>query len=502
MKSYVLALDQGTTSSRAILYDRQARPLAQAQIEFPQIYPRPGWVEHDPADILDSQFAAARACVEQAGVRPDEIAAIGITNQRETTLLWDRVSGRPAYHAIVWQCRRSAPQCARLLAAGDQEAIRERTGLVIDAYFSATKIQWLLEHEPEIARAAAAGELAFGTVDTWLIWHLTGGRVHATDVTNAARTLLMDLERRTWDPWLCARMGIPLSLLPRIHPSSGWIGEVAAGVPGMEAFAGIPITGVAGDQHAALFGQACLQAGSAKNTYGTGCFLLMNTGAQRVHSHAGLLSTLAWETGEGVCYALEGSVFNAGSSVQWLRDELGIVRTAAECSALAATVPSADDLYFVSAFTGLGAPHWDMYARGLMIGLTRGTHRAQIARAVLDGIAYQVADLIDAMEQDAGMRLTVLRADGGASASEPLMQFQADLLDCRVERPADIETTALGAAFFAGLAAGVWNNSREIVELRRVDRVFTPGMSPARRHVLRGGWQRALSRARDWAAET
>ncbi len=498
MKRYILAMDQGTTSSRAILYDRDARPVSQAQVEFSQIYPRSGWVEHDPSAILDSQFKAARRCVEQADVSPEEIAAVGITNQRETTLLWDRHTGRPVHNAIVWQCRRSAPQCDRLIAAGHGEEITARTGLVIDAYFSATKIQWMLEELPGVRDQALTGRLAFGTVDTWLVWNLTLGRVHATDSTNASRTMLMDLDRRAWDPRLCELFGIPMSLLPEIRPSSGTFGKIAEGVPGMERFAGIPITGIAGDQHAALFGQACFAPGSAKNTYGTGCFLLMNTGEQRVRSRNGLLSTLAWETPSGACYALEGSVFNAGSAVQWLRDELRMVERAPACSALAATVEPADDLYFVSAFTGLGAPHWDMYARGLLIGLTRGTDRARIARAVLDGIAYQVADLIDAMEQDAGIRLADLRADGGASASEPLMQFQADLLDCRVDRPADIETTALGAAFFAGLAVGFWDGMDAIASLRQTGKVFAPAMEADRRTRLRAGWNRALGRAKAW----
>ncbi|HEY5466055.1 MAG TPA: glycerol kinase GlpK, partial [Clostridia bacterium] len=359
-----MALDQGTTSSRAILYDRQARPLARAQVEFPQIYPQSGWVEHDPYDILSSQFRAASECVANAGISPADIAAVGITNQRETAIVWDRETGRPVCNAIVWQCRRSAQICDRLVAEGHAEALTERTGLVVDAYFSATKVRWMMENVPGVDEAARAGRLAFGTVDTWLIWNLTRGSVHATDVTNASRTLLMNLDERKWDPVLCALLDIPISLLPEIHPSSGYFGEIASGVRGMEAFAGIPIAGIAGDQHAALFGQGCLAPGSAKNTYGTGCFMLMNTGGHRVKSTHRLLSTIAWETASGVRYALEGSVFNAGSAIQWLRDELGLIRTASECDRLAETVVDTGGVYFVSAFTGLGAPHWDMYARG------------------------------------------------------------------------------------------------------------------------------------------
>lgn len=498
MKKYILALDQGTTSSRAILYGHDARAVAQAQVEFPQIFPHPGWVEHDPRDLLESQARAVRECVAKAGAVPQDIAAIGITNQRETTLVWDRGTGIPVCNAIVWQCRRSAGICDRLTAAGYAEEITERTGLVVDAYFSGTKIRWILENIEGADEAARAGQLAFGTVDTWLLWNLTGGEVHATDVTNASRTLLMNLERRAWDPDLCTMLGVPMSLLPEIRPSSGLFGTVAARVPGLEEFAGIPIAGMAGDQHAALFGQACLEPGSAKNTYGTGCFLLMNTGERRIRSRNGLISTIAWETQAGVRYALEGSVFNAGSAVQWLRDELGIIRTAAECSELASTVEDSGGVFFVSAFTGLGAPHWDMYARGLLIGLTRGTGRAHIARAVLDGIAYQSADLLDAMQSDAGIRLTSLKADGGASASEPLMQFQADLLDCQVDRSADVETTALGAAFFAGLAVGFWTSEAETASLRRTGRVFVPAMMRARREALRTDWNRAVERAMHW----
>ncbi len=498
MKRFILALDQGTTSSRAILYDHDARPAAQAQADFPQIYPRPGWVEHDPAAILESQFRAAAACVAKAGVSASDIAAIGITNQRETTVVWDRKTGRPVGNAIVWQCRRSAGICDRITAAGWADEITERTGLVVDAYFSATKIRWMMENIEGVEADAQAGRLAFGTIDTWLVWNLTRGAVHATDVTNASRTMLMNLDERKWDSSLCQKLGVPMSMLPQIRPSSGIFGEIAAGVPGMEAFAGIPIAGIAGDQHAALFGQGCLEPGDVKNTYGTGCFMLMNTGEKRIRSGNRLLSTVAWETSVGVRYALEGSVFNAGSAIQWLRDELGLIRTASECDTLADTVRDSGGVFFVSAFTGLGAPHWDMYARGLLLGLTRGTGKAQIARAVLEGIAYQVADLLDAMQEDAGIRLTDLRVDGGASVSEPMMRFQSDILNCRVNRPADIETTALGAAFLAGLAVGFWKDEAETASLRRDGRVFRPEMDEDKRSALRAEWKRAVERSMRW----
>jgi len=492
--AYVLALDQGTTSSRAILFDRDGRPVAQSQEEFTQLYPRPGWVEHDPDEIWESQLRVTRAVLEKAGVRASDVAAVGITNQRETTIVWDRVTGEPLYNAIVWQCRRTAPLCERLQADGLSGVVKEKTGLVIDPYFSGTKVRWLLDEVPEVAAKAAKGEAAFGTVDTWLIWKLTGGRVHATDYSNASRTMLFNLKTLSWDDELCEALGVPRSLLPEARPSSGDFGVTDPGLLG----GAIPIAGDAGDQQAALFGQACFEPGLVKNTYGTGCFMLMNTGGRPVHSEHGLLTTVAWGLPEGVSYALEGSVFVTGAAVQWLRDGLGLVSSAAETEGLARSVPDTGGVYMVPAFVGLGAPYWDPYARGLIIGLTRGTGRAHIVRATLESTAYQTREVLEAMAQDSGLSLKALRVDGGAVVNEFLMQFQADILGVPVERPVVNETTALGAAYLAGLAVGFWKDRAEIAGLWDRDKVFLPTMPPHVRERLWQGWRKAVSRAREW----
>lgn len=499
MKDYVIALDQGTTSSRAIIFNKQGHIEATAQFPFAQIYPRPGWVEHDPDAIISSQFMALGAAFEKSGLSAEQIAAVGITNQRETTLVWDKETGRPVCNAIVWQCRRTAGICEALEQAGLRETIREKTGLLIDAYFSGTKIKWILDNIPQARARAEAGRLLFGTVDTWLIWNLTGRRSHVTDCSNASRTMLFNIKTLEWDGELCAALGIPMSMLPRVLPNSGCFGEIASGIDGLEALAGVPICGVAGDQQAALLGQACIESGQAKNTYGTGCFTLMNTGAQDVRSASGLLTSVAWNLGGETTYALEGSVFNAGSSIQWLRDELGLISTAHECDALAESVADNGGVYFVSAFTGLGAPRWDMYARGALLGLTRGTTKAHVARAVLEGIAYQVKDLLDAMNADAATPLSVLRVDGGASVSRFMMQFQADVLRIPIDRPAMVETTAFGAAFLAGLEAGVWDSLDEIKRLRASDRIFRPTMPPDEAAALCARWQTAAQRSEGWA---
>lgn len=498
MEQYILALDQGTTTSRAILFDQGGNAVRKAQNEFAQIYPKPGWVEHDPMVLLSSQYAAARTVLASAGVSAGQICAIGVTNQRETAIVWDRSTGKPVYNAIVWQCRRSAPLCRDLIAEGLSDYVADKTGLVIDAYFSATKIKWILDNLPGARERALKGELLFGTVDTWLIWNLTGGRAHATDYSNASRTMLFDIGKLTWDRALCDRLGIPERMLPECLPSSHIYGYTAK-IPGLEALAGAPIAGAAGDQHAALFGQQCYEAGEAKNTYGTGCFLLLNTGKSRIRSKNRLISTIAWGIGNDVEYALEGSVFNAGSVIKWLRDELKLIGTAHEIDLLAESVESTLGVYFVPAFTGLGAPYWDSSARGTMVGITRGTGRAHIARAVLESIAYQVCDLAGAMREDAGIALHTLRADGGASVSDFLMQFQADMLGLYVDRPQNIETTALGAAFLAGLACGFWKDRGELIHCRGVGRVFTPYMENSRRLGLYADWKQAVECARSWA---
>lgn len=499
MNGYVMALDQGTTSSRAIIFDSRGEIITLAQYPFRQIYPRPGWVEHDPMTILDSQLHAMCEAFEKSGLSPTDIAGIGITNQRETTIVWNKTTGRPVYNAIVWQCRRTAGICDELTADGMGAYIRDKTGLLIDAYFSGTKIKWILDNVVGAREQAERGELLFGTVDSWLIWNLTGGKTHVSDFSNASRTMLFNIDSLCWDEWLCKRLGIPLSMLPEPVPNAVEYGRIARNITGIEALAGIPICGSAGDQAAALLGQGCIEKGQAKNTYGTGCFTLMNAGETSVRSVSGLVTSVAWSLGGKPVYALEGSVFNAGSSIQWLRDELGVIKTAHECDVLAESVPDNGGVYMVSAFTGLGAPHWDMYARGTIMGLTRGSTKAHLARAVLEGIAFQVRDLLDCMETDSGNRLSVLRVDGGASVSSFMMQFQADMLQRPIDRPKMVETTAFGAAFLAGLSAGVWSDISEITRLRTSDRIFEPQMPDDTRAELLAGWKKAVSRAQKWA---
>ena len=493
---YILALDQGTTSSRAILFDHAGHSVGMAQKEFAQIYPQPGWVEHDAMEIWETQLGVAREVIASAGIRAEEIAAIGITNQRETTVVWDKASGLPIHNAIVWQCRRTAPLCDELKARGLETYLRETTGLVVDAYFSGTKLKWLLDHAPGAREKAERGELLFGTIDTWLIWKLSGGKVHATDYSNASRTLLFNLGTLRWDERILAELGIPAAMLPEVRPSSGVFGPCDSQVLG----AAIPIAGTAGDQQAALFGQACLADGMAKNTYGTGCFMLMNTGEKRVPSQNGLLTTIAWGIDGKVEYALEGSIFVAGAAVQWLRDELRLIDHAAESETLARSVPDSNGVYVVPAFVGLGAPYWDMYARGTIVGLTRGANRAHLVRATLEAIAYQTRDVLQAMQEDSGITLRSLKVDGGAVANDFLMQFQADILGVPVERPRITETTAMGAAFLAGLAVGFWPDREAIAATWQVDRRFTPALDPARRDALYRGWRRAVERARSWEA--
>lgn len=495
---YVLALDQGTTSSRAILFDNEQNIIAVQQREFEQIYPQQGWVEHNPMEIWSTQYGVMNEVVAQSGVDAHDIAAIGITNQRETTILWEKATGRPIYNAIVWQCRRTAAFCDRLAAEGVGAYIRDKTGLLIDAYFSGTKIRWILDNVEGARERAERGELIFGTVDSWLIWNLTGGREHISDYSNCSRTMLFDIDRLRWDEDLCRVLGVPMSMLPAPVPNSAEYGRIAPGIKGIEALAGVPICGSAGDQAAALLGQGCIVPGEAKNTYGTGCFTLMNTGERSVRSLSGMLTSVAWSLGGRTTYALEGSVFNAGSSIQWLRDEVGLIATAAESGPIAASVPDNGGVYLVSAFTGLGAPHWDMYARGTMVGLTRGTTRAHIVRAAMEGIAYQVKDLLDAMELDSGRTLSVLRVDGGASVSDFLMQFQADILRKPIDRPRMVETTAFGAAFLAGLAAGLWSKVEEIAALRQSEQVFEPQMDERAAEKYHGEWLRAVERAKKW----
>jgi glycerol kinase len=495
MSKYILALDQGTTSSRAILFDHAGAQVATAQQEFPQIYPQPGWVEHDPEQIWDSQLRVLRSVLWHDNTAPQDVAAIGITNQRETTILWERATGKPVYNAIVWQDRRTAGMCDTLKAEGFDRTILEQTGLVTDAYFSATKVAWLLDNVPDLRARAEAGEIAFGTVDSFLVWRLTEGRLHITDVSNASRTMLYNIHTGAWSDAILARLNIPRALLPEVKPSSTVYGETTL------FDAPIKIAGMAGDQQAATFGQACYQPGMAKNTYGTGCFLLMNTGAQAIASSKQLLTTIGWKLGDGgaVQYAMEGSVFIAGAAVQWLRDELKIITNSAETDALAASVSDNAGVYFVPAFVGMGAPYWDSYARGAILGLTRGSGRAHIARAALEAIAYQTRDVMDAMRADSGIALHALRVDGGASRNDFLMQFQADLLGVLVQRPAVTETTALGAAYLAGLAVGFWESEAQIAGQWAVEKTFEPRMSDDERDSLYDGWLRAVERARGWA---
>ena len=492
---YILALDQGTTSSRAVLYDRGGAIRSLAQREFEQIYPCAGWVEHDPEEIWASQMGVAVEALSRVNCRPRDIAALGITNQRETTIVWDRATGKPVHNAIVWQDRRTAPICEKLREQGLEETIRQKTGLLIDAYFSASKIIWILENVKGAREKAQAGELAFGTVDSWLIWNLTSGTLHAIDASNASRTMLFNIHEGRWDRELLDALRIPDSLLPEVRPSSGEYAPVSTTL----ALGGVPITGVAGDQQAALFGQACFYPGMAKCTYGTGAFLLQTLGEESKESQNRLLTTVAWERDNKLVYAMEGSVFTAGSVVQWLRDGLGILRASEEVEALALSVPDNGGVYVVPAFTGLGAPHWDSHARGTIIGITRGTKAGHIARAALESIAYQVADLTDAMQEDSGIPLKVLRVDGGAARNDTLLQFQADLLGIPVVRPAITETTSLGAAFLAGLAVGFWKNLEEIQTQWKVDKEFYPRRAGNEMAYLRGRWHQALGRAKAWS---
>ena len=496
MGSYVIALDQGTTSSRAVVFDEQAQVVAIKSHEFPQIYPKPGWVEHDPSAILSTQIDALRDAVRLAGIPVEEVAAIGITNQRETTLLWDRHTGEPLYNAIVWQCRRTAPLVKRLCDDGLEGHIRRTTGLVPDAYFSGTKLCWLLD-TLDVRDRARRGELCFGTVDSYLAWNLVEGRPHLTDATNASRTMLYDICRSRWDEQMLSALSIPKAILPEVRDTSGVIGMLDPDILGRR----IPVAALSGDQHSALFGQGCFDAGMIKNTYGTGCFLLQNPGDKPVESRHGLVSTVAWRIGGKTTYALEGSVFVAGAVVQWLRDEMKLIDRASETEVIAKSIPDAGGVYVVPTFTGLGAPYWDMYSRGTIVGLTRGTGRAQIIRAALESIAYQSADLVQAMAEDCGYSPESLRVDGGASANRFLLQFQADILGCEVIRPAVIETTALGAALFAGLATGVWKDEKEIRSIWREDLRLMPGMEDDKRGQLIRGWHRAVERSRNWAEE-
>ena len=498
MNGYVIALDQGTTSSRAIIFDAKGTPVTVAQYPFPQIYPEPGWVEHDPMVILETQLRAMAEAFEKSGLSPTDIAGIGITNQRETTIVWDKNTGKPVYNAIVWQCRRTASICDELKASGIGEYVREKTGLLIDAYFSGTKIKWILDNVDGARERAERGELLFGNVDSWLIWNLTGGKAHVSDYSNCSRTMIFDIDELKWDETLCEKLGIPMSMLPTPVPSSMIYGTVAPGLTGLEVLAGVPVCGSAGDQAAALIGQGCINRGQAKNTYGTGCFTLLNTGDQSVRSSSGLVTSVAWSIGGKTTYALEGSVFNAGSSIQWLRDEVGLLATSSECEALASSVPDNGGVYLVSAFTGLGAPRWDMYARGAIVGLTRGSTKAHIVRAALEGIAYQVKDLLDAMEKDSGDELSVLRVDGGASVNNFMMQFQSDILRKPIDRPKMVETTAFGAAFLAGLATGVWNDISDIKAIRESDRIFEAQTEAEKAEKLHKTWLRAVERAAKW----
>ena len=490
---YVLALDQGTTSSRALLFDHEGKVRAVAQREFEQIFPQPGWVEHKPEQITSSQIAVALEALSKAAAGPADVTAIGIANQRETTIVWNRETGEPVHSAIVWQDRRTADFCERLRSEGHGPLIQQRTGLLIDSYFSASKVSWILDNVPGARALADAGELAFGTVDTWLVWKLTGGRVHATDASNASRTMLFNIHTGAWDHELLDLFRIPVSMMPAVRSSSEIYGEVT-GVNGLE---GIPLAGIAGDQQAALFGQRCIRSGLTKNTYGTGCFMLQNTGTRAVPSSNRLVTTVAWKLGNATEYALEGSVFVGGAVVQWLRDGLGLIRKSEEVETLAKSVPDNGGVYFVPAFVGLGAPHWDSYARGSMFGLTRGTTAGHLARAAVESIAYQVADLLDAMRLDSGDSVQELRVDGGAAANDSLMQFQSDILGVPVIRPAVTETTALGAAYLAGLAVGFWRADLD-ASSQANDRRFEPQMPSSQARTLRNRWNEAVARSKNW----
>lgn len=498
MSDYILALDQGTTSSRAIVFDRQGAVRARAQKEFRQLFPQPGWVEHDANEIWSTQSGVMQEALSSAGIRAANLAAIGITNQRETVVVWNRRTGQPIHNAIVWQDRRTAAFCDELTAAGHTALFQRKTGLILDAYFSGTKLRWILDHVPGARSQAEAGELAFGTVDSWLVYKLTDGEMHITDASNASRTLMYDIHAGAWDDELLAVLDVPRSLLPEVRDSSEVYGRTSAGLLGAQ----VPIAGIAGDQQAATFGQVCLDVGMAKNTYGTGCFMLLNTGSEAVASGNRLLTTVAWQRSGARTYALEGGVFVGGAVVQWLRDGLGIIRSSAEVETLAASVPDAGGVVLVPAFVGLGAPYWDPYARGTVVGLTRGTTAAHLARAALESVAFQSAELLEAMQQDlerTGASVSEVRVDGGGSVNDAMMQFQADILGVPVVRPEVTETTALGAAFLAGLAVGFWSDDAELKSLWRVDRRFEPGMGAAERAARLGTWRRAVERSRDWA---
>ena len=497
MKSYIMALDQGTTSSRCILFDKKGKICSVAQREFTQIFPNPGWVEHDPMEIWSSQIGVAAEAMSKIGASAGDIAAIGITNQRETTIVWERATGKPVYNAIVWQCRRTSDMVDELKKDGFDQVIHTRTGLIPDAYFSATKLAWILNHVEGARERAKKRELLFGTVDSWLIWNLTNGKVHVTDYTNASRTMLFDIHRLCWDQEILDRLDIPVEMLPEVKPSSCVYGKTKGCLIGD----GIPIAGAAGDQQAALFGQCCFESGDVKNTYGTGCFLLMNTGRDAVRSKNGLLTTIAVGMDGQVQYALEGSVFVAGAAIQWLRDDLRMLRDAASSEAYCLAVPDANGIYVVPAFTGLGAPYWDQYARGTIVGITRGTKKEHLVRATVESLAYQVTDVIEAMEKEAGVRLKSLKVDGGACANNFLMQFQSDILGAQVKRSGCIETTALGAAYLAGIAVGYWSGKDEVKANWELERVFLPEMAEDDRRKLKKGWKRAVKCSFGWAKE-
>ena len=494
MGKYIMALDAGTTSNRAILFDKDCKIVSVAQREFTQIYPQPGWVEHDANEIWSSMLGVAVETIAKAGISASDVAAIGITNQRETTIVWDKETGEPVYNAIVWQCRRTSQYCDSLKAKGLEDTIREKTGLVIDAYFSATKLRWILENVEGVRERAEKGELLFGTVDTWLIWKLTHGRVHVTDYSNASRTMMYNITELKWDEDILKELGIPASMLPEVKDSSLNYGNCSKHILGAE----IPIAGIAGDQQAALFGQQCWDKGNAKNTYGTGCFLLMNTGDEPVFSKNGLVTTLAWGIDGKVQYALEGSVFIAGASVQWLRDEMRLIDSAEDSEYMACKVPDTNGCYVVPAFTGLGAPYWNQYARGAIVGITRGVNKYHIIRATLEAIAFEANDVLQAMEKDSGVKLNELRVDGGASANNFLMQTQADIINATVVRPSCLESTAMGAAFLAGLAIGYWASRDELRTVLSIDRVYKPEIDEAERSSRLEGWARAVERSKDW----
>jgi glycerol kinase len=496
MADFILALDQGTTSSRAILFNHSGLPVASAQKEFAQIFPKPGWVEHNPEEIWSSQISVAAEAMAKAGLKSADIAGIGITNQRETTVVWNRLTGKPVYNAIVWQDRRTAEFCDKLKNEGQSKAIQEKTGLIIDAYFSATKIRWILENVEDARKQAEKGELAFGTVDSWLIWNMTGGKLHITDVSNASRTMLYNIHTLQWDNDLLKIFDIPESMLPEVRSSSEIYGETSGNFS-----ASIPVAGIAGDQQAALFGQMCIEPGMVKNTYGTGCFMMMNIGSRPIESKSRLLTTIAWKIGNETMYALEGSIFIAGAVVQWLRDGLGIIAKSEDIEDLAGKVKDSDGVYFVPAFAGLGAPYWNQHARGTMVGITRGSTSAHIARAALDSIAFQTLEVLQAMEKDSGIEIRELRVDGGATVNNNLMQFQSDLLQATVIRPKITETTALGAAYLAGLAVRYWKNIDEISKQWQVDRTFVPLMPTDKTETMIKGWHRAVRAAESWASD-